>query len=118
LSIRNIKIRQCYCEEVAIDTTKKIAGFGVYLILLEISDKSITDDIIVIIIEGCPNIEDLDVPAGCPKNTDISMIKVAENCPHLKFLDLTYLTYNGNEFSRNDYITDNGIIKAAEGCPK
>jgi hypothetical protein len=85
----------------------KIADFSVYLQWLNIDGRYLSDAIMIEIVDRCPNIQHLSI-SRCHNITDTSLVKIAECCHDLKYLDVS-------ESSRK--LTDIGIIKIGECCP-
>jgi hypothetical protein len=110
LRSRNMKIKHLNCDTVADNTAALIAGFGIHLEWLNIdkqcvSDMSSVSDMSMIrIAEDCPNIKHLSI-SGFRNITDSSIIKIAEYCYNLKELNLSRCR-----------VTDRSMIRIAEGC--
>jgi hypothetical protein len=108
LRARNMKIRDLHCEIVTFDMAVKIAGFGVYLEWLDINNRFVSDISMIKIAENCLNIKHISM-AGCSNITDLSMIRIAECCRHIKSLDA------GN-FNGSSNVTDIGMVRIIERC--
>jgi hypothetical protein len=107
LTSREIKLRHLEYENVLIEEEREpgdysylyedgpvddvimadeISSFSSYSFRLLINDKSISDDSIGRIIDGCEDIHSIHLEK-CEKITDKSIIQIAENCSGLNYAD-------------------------------
>jgi hypothetical protein len=105
LYTRSIKIRHLKCNRISDDKAIKVYGLGNSLHWLSIRDTHMIDESFIKIIEGCPNLESIELLV-C-SITDLSIIMLADCCPSLRSIDLT----------RCYDITDASIVRLAERCP-
>ena len=85
---------------------------------IELFHSRLTDNSIPALVRGCQLLESLDLHSCCLKSnsyddadeaiTDASMIAIAEQCPALRNLDLSF----------NHHLSNEGIIAIARGCPR
>lgn len=107
LSVRYIHIRQLDCDRLISEHEFiKIANCGKFLHKIKLSNRNINDMSIIKIAENCPNLRTLNL-TRIDRVTDRSIVKIAEKCRLLEELILSgcYL------------ITDSSIIRVAENCP-
>ena len=71
-------------------------------------NSSITDESILNLINGCGNLEDIDITV-CDKLTDASLFSIAANCPNLQTINLRFDDTN---------ITKVGLTELFKKCPK
>jgi hypothetical protein len=103
LSNRHIRIRNLWVRDVVNDDTA--IEIGAHLLWLDINRKGLSDIDMITTVEGCRNIEILNI-SDCHSITDIGVLRIAECCPKLKEL-----------YMRDcQKITDTSIIKLAECC--
>jgi hypothetical protein len=107
LSVRCIHIRQLDCDRLISEHEFiKIANCGNSLHKIKLSNRNINDMSIIKIAENCPNLKTLNL-TKIDRVTDRSILKIAEKCLLLEEMILSgcYL------------ITDSSIIRIAENCP-
>jgi hypothetical protein len=106
LNSRSIKIRRLKCNRISNTIAVKVGHIGSSLHWLSIKDRNMTDENLGKIIDGCPNLQSVEL-YECRNITDDSIIRLIEMCPHLNSLDLTccYKT------------TDLSVVSLAEQCP-
>ena len=85
---------------------------------IELFHARLTDNSIPALVRGCQLLETLDLHSCCLRSgwypqeedeaiTEVSMIAIAEHCPALRNLDLSF----------NQRLSNEGIIAVARGCP-
>lgn len=112
LKNRSVKIRHLKCSQITDEIAEMIGGFGSCLHWLDIFDRmakyevndSITDLGICKLVDGCPNLINLDISFLA---TDMSIMRIASTCPNLETLNLEGCME----------MTDISIIKLAQSCP-